>query len=195
MRAPLTRVLVGLLLTTACGGGSFPPDRYYRLEASPPRAPLETPRFAGSLRVAPLRADGLTRGTALLQSDAARPSEVARDPYRHWVDSPTAMLQRAITDFLRQARVADVVLPADTSAPADWLVSGRILRLERVVSADGSAALVEVELDVARGSPREPVFHARYREQRPGSRDGVAGLNEALDAVLRRFLADLADAT
>lgn len=189
-----TRFLASLLLVAACGGGSIPTDRYYRLEASPPSAALQAPRFPGSLRVAPLRADGLIRGTALLRSDAARPSEVAREPYRHWVDSPTAMLQRAITDFLREARVAEVVLPADNPAPADWLVTGRILRLERVVSAGGSAALVEVELDVARGTQRKPVLQRRYREQRPGSRDAVAGMNEALDAILRRFLADLADA-
>jgi ABC-type uncharacterized transport system auxiliary subunit len=186
-------LLLGLLLA-ACGGAKLPRDHYYRLEAAPPADPLAVPCLLGSLRVTPLRSDALTRGTVLLRSNAARPHEVLRDPYRHWVDSPTTLLQRAIADFLRQARVADVVLPVDTTLPADWLVGGRILRLETVVSAGGSHALVELELNLVRGGGREIVFHRSYREERPspaGAGGAAAGINAALDGILERFLADL----
>jgi ABC-type uncharacterized transport system auxiliary subunit len=194
MRARLALALACLLIPAACGGGTIPTDRYYRLEAAPPREPLSAPRFPGSLRVSPLRADGLTRGTALLHGDGAHPSEVGRYAYHHWVDAPPQMLQLEITGFLRAARVADTVLPADASARVDWLVSGRLLRIERVIGAGDARALLEVELQVARGADRELVFHSSYREEQPAGaeiRDVAAAMSGALDAILRRFLADL----
>ena len=48
---------------------------------------------------------------------------------------------------------------------------------------------------MAHGSNRELIFHRGYREERPAGpdvRDAVTAMNDALDAILRRFLADLA---
>ena len=191
MRCLATLLVAGLLAGAGCAGGDVPRDRYYRLEAGAPAAPLATPTLPGSLRVAPLRGDALTRGTALLYSDPASPSEVHRLAYEHWVDSPPAMLQRALTDFLREARVADRVLPAYASSQVDWVVSGRIRRLERIVSQAGSRAVLELELGLSRGSHREPLLQRRYREEHPVEK-GVVGMDAALTALLQRFLDDLA---
>lgn len=196
MRALFVPVLACLLLPAGCIGGVAPKDRYYRLQASPPRWALTAPRFPGSLRVAPLRADGITRGTALVHGDVARPSELGRSSYHHWVDPPTEMLQLELARFLREAKVADVVLPTGVTTRADWVVAGRILRLERLRDGADSRALLELELEVVRGSDRELVFQRGYREETPASRDvgdAVAAMNRALDAVLARFLADLTE--
>jgi ABC-type uncharacterized transport system auxiliary subunit len=196
MRASLAWALACLWLPLACASGTPPPDRYYRLEVAVPDAPLPAPRLAGSLRVTPVRADGLVRGTALLHSDVARPWEVGRYATHHWIDSPTQMLQLEIARFLRAAGVADSVLPIDTTAGADWLVSGRLLRLERVEAAGRARALIEMELQVVRGADREPVLQRSFREERPAGpevRDAVAAMNDALGTVLQHFVEDLGD--
>jgi ABC-type uncharacterized transport system auxiliary subunit len=194
MRARRIWALACLWIPAACASGTVAPDRYYRLEVAAPEVAQAAPRLPGSLRVMPFRADGLVRGTALLHSDVGHPSEVGRYATHHWVDSPTQMLQLETARFLRAARVADTVLPVDTSTRADWLVSGRVLRIERVEGAGAPRALLELELQVAQGPGRELVFQRGYREERPAGpdvRDAAAAMNAALGAILQRFVADL----
>jgi ABC-type uncharacterized transport system auxiliary subunit len=79
--------------------------------------------------------------------------------------------------------------------PVDYVVSGRIHRLERVLGSEPEAVLVEIELEVTRRAGNELLWSATYQAERPdpGERvgDAVVAFNEALGDVFARFFADL----
>jgi ABC-type uncharacterized transport system auxiliary subunit len=197
MRAFAAALPLGALAAAGCIAGPAPEDHFYRLEAGRPSAPLATPALPGSLRVEPLRTDALTRGTALLYRDPARPSEVRRYPYHRWADSPTTMIQAELIRFLREAGVAELVLSPELGVRPDYVLTGRIVRMERLLAegdAAGSSVLLELEFNLSRASGRELLFHETYREQSSASKgagDAASALNRALAAVFERLLADL----
>jgi ABC-type uncharacterized transport system auxiliary subunit len=182
------------LALAACMGGSAPPDRHYRLEAPDPPE-LESPVFPGTLAVERLRGDGLVDQRPLVYRTGETSSELRQHGYSLWVDAPTAMLQREIADWLRRAGAAERVATAELLAGADFVLTGRLVRLERVLG-DGASVDLELELAVARGRHGALVLHGVYRAgRRAASRDveaSVDALESALGEVLQRFLDDAA---
>jgi ABC-type uncharacterized transport system auxiliary subunit len=184
------------LALAACLGGSAPPDRHYRLEAPDPPE-LGAPVFPGTLAVERLRGDGLVDQRPLVYRTGEASSELRQHAYSLWVDAPTAMLQREIAAWLRRAGAAEHVATAELLAGADFVLTGRLVRLERVLG-DGASVDLELELAVARGRHGALVQHGVYRAgRRAASRDveaSVDALQSALGEVLQRFLDDAAAA-
>lgn len=184
------------LTLAACVGGSAPPDRHYRLEAPDPPE-LEAPVFPGSLVVERLRGDGLVDQRPLVYRTGEASAELRQHAYRLWVDAPTAMLQREIAAWLRRAGAAERVATADLLADADFVLTGRLLRLERVLG-DGASVDLELELAVVRGRHGALVLHGVYRAGRRAANGDVEAsvdaLQGALGEVLQRFLQDAAAA-
>jgi ABC-type uncharacterized transport system auxiliary subunit len=182
------------LALAACMGGSAPPDRHYRLEAPDPPE-LESPVFPGTLAVERLRGDGLVDQRPLVYRTGETSSELRQHSYSLWVDAPTAMLQREIADWLRRAGAAERVATAELLAGADFVLTGRLVRLERVLG-DGASVDLELELAVARGRHGALLLHGVDRAgRRAASRDveaSVDALESALGEVLQRFLDDAA---
>lgn len=188
--------LVGLGLALAhCTAGPGPPDRFYRIVASEPAAPLASPLLPGVLEVERLRSDALTGERLLLASPAGRPSELHRHAYAHWTDPPTTMLRDEIAASLRRAGVAGRVVTPELRVAPDWVLSGRIRRFERVVGDGAPRVRLELELAVTSEPGRALVLLESYREDRPAAGEDVASavtaLSASLDAILGRFLDDL----
>ncbi len=192
--APLAGV--ALLGLSGCLFGKVPQDHFYRLEARSPATALPAPPpLAGSLRVEPVRMDGLTRGTALVYSMADRPAELRRYAYHFWVDSPSEMLRVALSRYLREAGAAENVLNVESRESADYRLLARARRLEQVLEPGGGARVV-VELEVAIARPDGQLhFQRDYREERElsgGAPEAAVELGLALDAILARLVSDLA---
>ncbi len=189
-RRPLA--LCGLALAAACASGPAATDAYFRIEAGPP--PAAATRLDGVLEVERFRTDPLTGQRPILFRKEEAPIQVRRHKYRHWVDSPTAMLQRELARYLRAAGAATDVVTPEQRARADYVVIGRIERLERIVG-DSPRVVVELDLAVSRERGTSPLLHERYREELPAAGDGVgdavAAFDRAVTAIFERFLADL----
>ena len=106
------------------------------------------------------------------------------------------MLQDALVHYLRAAGAAGLVVTPELRVKPDFYLSGRILRLERIVEAGSPQVAVELELGVTRGRGDDLLMLEIYREERRASGSGVAqsvpAFTEALTAIFERFLADLA---
>jgi cholesterol transport system auxiliary component len=185
---------LALGLAAGCLGRPAPPDRYFRLEAEPP-ARLASPVLDGTLVVDRLRADALTRGTALLEREGASP-ELRKREYAHWIDSPTLLIQREMAAALAAAGLASRVVTPETRVPPDHSLGGELRRFEEVRGDGGARAVVELELavvDERRGRLR---LHATYREEAavagPELEASVRAYDAALSAILARVVADAA---
>ncbi len=170
-------------------------DQFYRLELGPPCGTLASPAFPGTLVVERLRADGLTGRRAIVyRPDAASP-ELRHYAYYRWVEPPPQALQHGLADHLRAAGAAQQVVTPQMRAEADFVLNGRIVRLERVLEG-GPGVVAELELGVMRASDRRVLLQQRYREEQAvnGSTmdPAVRAWGEAVGRILDRFVADSA---
>lgn len=176
--------------------GPVPEDRFYRLPVPDPVA--ETgPAVDGTVGVARLYADGLHNERALLYVRAERPLELHRHHYDYWVESPPRMLQQHLLEYLRAIEFAPRVIRHDAGADVDYVVSGRLLRFERLVGKAGSSAVaVSLELALEPRAASGPGQVRTYSVVRPVADESiyaaVQGFARALEEMYARFAAELA---
>lgn len=188
-------VVVGVLsgFLVACGGAQVvPEDQFYRLQADKPAAGKKL--FSGTLEVDRFVADGLTAGRPIVYSEAEKPYQVKEYHYHFWTQPPTVMLRDELVTYLRHAGIADVVVTPEMRLAADYVLTGKIKRLEKVIGTPPRAVL-EIELGLRKSAGGKLVFLDTYRMETVSSGDGVgdavASLNKSLSAIYGKFVADL----
>ena len=185
-------VLAGLL--SACGGAPVvPDDQFYRLQAANPAVGKKL--FPGTLEVDRFIADGLTAGRPIVYSEAGKSYQVKEFHYHFWTQPPTVMLRDELVTYLRRAKISDAVVTPEMRIPSDYVVTGKIKRLEKIIGAQPKA-LLEIELSLRKASGAKLIFLDTYRMETAsagkGVDDAVASLNKSLSAIYGKFLADLA---
>jgi cholesterol transport system auxiliary component len=194
----ICRQLVPALVAMAwvgCASGPAPRDHFYRLEVATPQA-FESPSLAGTLEVDRLRVEAVNQERQILYRDASRGGEIAQHAYHHWVDTPSVMLQDQLVQYLRAANVAENVVTPAIHVESDYLVTGRIIRFERLLGGGEPRVAVEIELALLRTKDRDLLLLENYREERTAAGAGVAAavtaLGQATSAIFERFVADIA---
>ena len=185
--------LVAAGIVAACGSASpVPEDQYYRLRVPPP--PAGNKLLSGTLEIERFVADGLTAGRPIVYSESGKPHQVREYHYHFWTQPPTVMLRDELVAFLRAAKVADAVVTPEMRIPADHVLTGKIIRLEKVVGTPAKAVL-ELELAVRKTTGGKLIFLNVYRTESESNDSGVdaavATLNKALAGIYRKFLSDL----
>ena len=200
VRVSVAFLLAILVTLGGCVGGQPPQDHFYRLELPVPDTTLNPPPLNGTLQVIRPWADALTGERLLLYRKNNEASQVRRHAYHRWVDSPTLILQQEIARYLRASRIAEQVVTPELRVKADYLLSCRILKFERVLG-DSPRVVMELELGLTHMKDRQALMLQTYREEQKANGDGVTAsvgaYNLALSNILNRFLADtssLADA-
>ncbi len=185
-------VLAGLL--SACGGAPVvPDDQLYRLQAAKPAVGKKL--FPGTLEVDRFVADGLTAGRPIVYSEAGKSYQVKEYHYHFWTQPPTVMLRDELVTYLRRAKIADAVVTPELRIPADYVLTGKIKRLEKIIGPRPKAVL-EIELGLRKASGGKLIFLDTYRMESQfaskGVDNAVASLNKSLSAIYGKFIADLA---
>ena len=194
-RAAIPLAVATMLILGGCLSGPAPPDRFYRLEVPDAAARLEVPRLRGRLLVDSVRGDGMTSGRQMLYRSESDPSQVKREGYDNWVDSPPVMVQRAVVEFLRSANAAEVVITPEMRVDSDFHLGGRVDRFERLVGQGSSRVTIELEFTLVRAEGREPLLLETYGEHEEvtgsGVGDSVEAFGRALHRILERLVLDL----
>src|SRR5262249_34478006 len=156
---------------------------------------VERRRLQGTIEVAAFKASGLLNERALLYVEEAHPAELHQQRYSYWTDAPARLLQEELVRFLRAANVATAVVLPLAGARAEYIVSGRIEQLERVMWAKDSTGSIELELGIRR--VRGEVVHIGFyrageRIEKNTDAATVEAFNRALGLVYAQFLADIA---
>ncbi len=150
--------------------------------------------FPGVVSVAQLEAEGLLRERPLLYSSTGSATEMQQHDYHYWMDPPTRMLQVQLVDYLRASGVARSVVTPDLRIEADYEVSGRIKRLERLLGGGPARVVVELELSLVARPTNELIVIGTYSAEAIAGDDAVESsvlaLNQALGQVFERFLDD-----
>lgn len=186
--------VVSVLTVGGCLSGPAPTDQFYQLELPEPQHKFDTPPLNGTLQVTRPEANAVMGERPLLYRQNSLSTQVHRYAYHRWVDSPTILLQQEMTRYLRASLLADQVVTPQFRVKVNYLLSSRILKLERIV--DGShRVLMELELGITSIRDNEALLLKTYREEKSANgedmEDSVIAYNQALAKILNRFLEDV----
>ncbi len=181
-----------LFLGGCAGTGAVPEDHFYRLATLSVEQPFELPPLAGVLRVERVEAVGLLRDRALLYSHAATPQQLQRHHYHHWVGPPPVLVQDQLVQYLRDRRLADLVVTDSMDRNADLHLRLEVRDFSRRLHANGGAA-VRVELGlIAQPAGREPpLLVRRYMREEMASNGSPAAAVTAFDVALAEIYGEL----
>jgi len=201
-RRPRTRSIFAVLAVAgallglgACGSAPpVPEDRYYRLQAVFAGTPRQAALLSGTIEVDRFVADGLTSERPVVYSKGGHPNEVKAYHYNFWIKPPTVMLRDELVSFLREAKVADVIVTPAMRVQADYVLTGKIKHLEQVIGTP-NRTMLEVELGLRHPTDGKLLFLKSYRQENVSGGSGVGAavdsLNTALSIVYADFLQDL----
>jgi ABC-type uncharacterized transport system auxiliary subunit len=149
MTKTLASACAAMLLLAGCGGKVRYPN-YYALEIPPPPRPaLSDPRLPVTVAVRRFDTPPYLRQGRIVYRQA--PEEIGFYEYHHWAVDPAATVTTAVIDSLRFSRLFSFVKPYEGQDRPDYLMSGRLERLEEIdyngsvrVEAKLSAELVNL---------------------------------------------------
>jgi ABC-type uncharacterized transport system auxiliary subunit len=184
--------LMFALAFASCAQPEVPSDSYYRLQVALP-APASRPLLKGTVEVNRFVADGLVAGRPIVYTEPNQPHRVREYNYHFWIEPPTVLLRDQMVAFLRAGRLAETVTTPEVRVPADYVLTGRIIRLEKIESTAPKGVL-ELELGVRRADGKLvflDVYKIEVAAENNSVEAAVRALNKALDAAYAKFAADL----
>jgi uncharacterized lipoprotein YmbA len=140
---------VAALLLAACGAVRYP--TYYALTVAPEMKPAAADGRR-SVAVAVRRFDTpdyIRQGRIVYRET---PEQIGFYDYHRWGADPGAAVTTAMIDALRSARLFSAVAPYDGREQQEWVLSGRLVRLDEVDYGDG--VRVETRLVAELGNRR-----------------------------------------
>jgi len=185
--------IAGMLLLSGCVGGSSSPDYFYRLNIPDPEARLDPAPLHGTLQVTRPWTDALTSERHLVYRKDGNTPQLNHHAYHRWADSPTLLLQQEMTQYLRKAGIALQVVTPEMRTKADYTLSCRIAKLERVLD-HSPRVILELELGITSIKNRRTLLLRTYSEEQPAKdlevTSSIHAYNQALSNILHRFLTD-----
>lgn len=180
-----------LVLTIGCGG-SLPKTNYYvlALPAPAPQAREATPYTASVL---PFRAPNALEQDRIV----FRPSAVEVDfyEYHRWAERPAAAITTALTERLRSQRLFSAVTVYDGKGRSDYLIRGRVSRLEEIDGPEGVSVQVELSAEAVDGKTLKTVWSASASHSGQVTQADVKAvvteISRGADACLSQLVASL----
>ena len=196
MIARFFSLVVVTILMVACGGvAPIPQETFYRLGDLPDeRLPDISPWTDRSVVIQRIRASGIykDRALAMLKSDGV---SLRQSSYHYWNDSPEILVQqRLYAHAVRNGIAPHVTL--EMVEGAAYVISGRLLRFERVETRDtGARVVIELALKLSPVDADNNKRHERTLKfsQATASTDvneAVKVMANGLDSLIARFFAE-----
>ncbi len=186
--------LVSVVTLAACAQPELPKDHYYRLQVQVPQVDKDAVLFKGTIEVERFLADGLTAGRPIVYSEAGSEHQLLEYHYHFWTEPPVVMLRDQLIDFLRAAKVADMIVSPEMRSRPNYRLTAKIKRLEKIVGPKPSA-IAELQLGLQDEQNGKIIHLANYRvevgAQSESVGDAVIAMNKALSEIYSRFVASL----
>jgi uncharacterized lipoprotein YmbA len=138
------------LMTVGCGGKVLYPSYYALSLAPPPKPVMDNSLLQATVAVRRFDTPPYLRQGRIVYREA--PQQIGFYEYRRWAEDPAATTTAAIIDSLRASRLFTVVKAYDSQDKPDYIMSGRLERLDEIDY--GGGVRVEAKLTAALVNPR-----------------------------------------
>ena len=181
------------LLMAGCGGKILYPN-YYALEIPPAPSPAcSDARLPATLAVRRFETPPYLRQGRIVYRQA--PAEIGFYDYHRWAADPAATVTAAMIDSLRSSRLFSFVKPYDGQSRQDYLMSGRLERLEEIDYGGGVRVEAKLSAELVICEPAPPCGLAmRMRPLRVETRNVnsvVVEMSHAVQKSIDRLVASL----
>ncbi len=179
--------LAVVVLCTGCGG-SIPSTRHYMIQL-PAAAPLPREPVPYTAAVMPLRAPGQLEQDRILFRPS--PVEVGYYEYHRWAERPASIVTSLLVERLRGQRFFAGVLLFDGRTKADYLIRGRLERLEEIDSPGAVAVRVELTAEAVEVKTNRVVWSGTASHNGPVSQGDVKAVVEEISRGVEACLGQL----
>jgi ABC-type uncharacterized transport system auxiliary subunit len=140
-RIAISFVLTALIALVGCGGAVKYPN-YYALQVPPPPDPPAQEGARASLAVREFRSPGYVHQGAIVYKTS--PEQIGFYNYHRWAVDPREVVTNAVTDRLRASGHFTQVKPYDGRSDVDYVLTGRLEKLEEVDYEGGLKVAVAI---------------------------------------------------
>ena len=187
---PLVPLLL-LALGTGCGG-KIPPTFYYQLHLPEPAQP-QAPARPETAVVRQFNASEMLTQDRIVYRPS--PEEVGFYEYHRWAEDPRTTVTNSFVSHLRRRGTFSKVVGYDGRTQSDYLVRGRIERLEEVDYGGGVTVHVKLTADLVKLGSREAVWQGTSESSETVSvgevRNVVSQMSRAVQASIEKLASDL----
>lgn len=194
-RRPAWSALAALTVLIAAWlgcGGPVPKTRYYVLDIPAP-APTPAEKLETTAMVMRFDAPRMLEQDRIVYRPAKE--EVGFYEYHRWAEDPRAVMTRSLLEHLRARGTFGNVVEFDGRTKADYIVRGRIDRLEEVDANGGVTAHVALSAELIDAESRKPVWEGYGADSAQVSvgevRSVVAQMSRAAESSVGKLAAGL----
>jgi len=154
-------VLVTLTILTGCGGAVKYPT-YYTLHIPPPPDPASQGNLHATLAVREFRSPEYLRQGAIVYKTS--PEQIGFYNYHRWASDPREFVTDAVANRLRASGTFTQVKLYDGRSDIDYVVSGRLEKLEEIDYDGGLKVEVAISAQMVRLSTGATVWTSSVSE-------------------------------
>ena len=187
-------IAVTLLLMSGCAGKVRYPN-YYTLAVAPTRQPASNgPHPSATLAVRRFDTPAYLRQGRIVYREA--PEQIGFYEYHRWASDPGIVVTTGVIDSLRSANLFSVVEPYAGQEHPDYLLSGRLERLDEVDYKSGVQVEVKLSAQLVNLRTGTPVWAGSVtKTSEVGTRDVnsvVAALSQTVQGSIDELVANMA---
>jgi ABC-type uncharacterized transport system auxiliary subunit len=180
--------LAALVILTGCSGKVRYPSYYtLNLPAPPDPSPVEKPR--GVLAIREFRAPSYLRQGAIVYKTS--PEQIGFYAYHRWAADPRGFVTNAIVERLRASGAFVSVKSYDGSRGADYVLSGRLEKLEELDYQGSVKVQVAISAQMTRITTGETVWSNAVSEIGDVDKRDVPAVVSEMNSTMQRAIEKL----
>jgi len=188
----LALMLATMAALTGCAGKIRYPS-YYTLNIPPAPDPPPEETVRSSIAVREFQSPVYLRQGAIVYRRT--PEEVGFYEYHRWAADPRAQVTTTVIDHLRASNQFSAVSSYDGRSNADYILSGRLEKLEEVDYDGGVKVEVAISAQITRVSSGTTVWSNAASEAATVPQRSVPGvvsqMNKSMDIAIKKLLSSI----
>jgi ABC-type uncharacterized transport system auxiliary subunit len=181
-------VLTALMILSGCGGAVKYPN-YYTLDVPPPPDPPARGNLHATLAVREFRSPEYLHKGAIVYKTS--PEQIGFYNYQRWATDPRELVTNAVADRLRAGGNFSQVKPYDGRPDIDYILSGRLEKLEEIDYDGGVKVEVEVSAQMVQLSTGATVWTNSVDEVGKVDKRDVPAVVSAMNRTMERAIEKL----
>ena len=180
-------VLKALVILSGCAAVKYP--TYYTLHVPPPLDPPAQGNVHATLAVREFRSPAYLHQGAIVYKTS--PEQIGFYNYHRWATDPRDFVTNAVADYLRARGTFTQVKPYDGRADIDYVLSGRLEKLEEIDYGGGIKVEVAISAQMVRLSTGATVWTNSVSEVGQVDKRDVPAVVSEMSSTMERAIEKL----